>query len=737
MDLATIGLRADSSSLLKADKALDDFSDSAKKAEKSADGFNKEAGTKTPSALARMRASFQGALGPINLLKTTLLGVFAGIGLQGLVSISDQYTQFTNRLTVAGLEGEKLLDVQSELFASANENGAAIGALGQLYGRANLASEQLGATQEKLLQFTDGVTASLKVAGGSAESASGALLQLSQALGAGTVRAEEFNSILEGAPTIAQAVADGLDEAGGSVAKLRSLILEGEVSSKEFFDAFLEGSEKMKETAAGLSLTVGAGFQVLTNGIIAFIGALDRTTGASAFLATSLQSIGIALTWLGENLNTVSEYLIPFAPLLVAVFGPYVLGLVLSLATAVGVTLFGAVSSLFLLLAANPLTAVAAAIVLVLGYFIDWEIAIRNVQQVWAAFLYEWHTFWENEAGANRAIEIGINAGNAVAELKQAATEIKDQTFAGLSVGGTDAGDKIKNAMKEGGDDAAKSIGGAMTNAEAERIFENLNGKVIKPLGETLVEGGKYIHNQVTGAVTLAGDKMGESVTTSGETAAQSMESAIVSGGQKAGATIYNSVESAFATLAPILEVIQAFQRKLRYEIDLLQAEAEKNLAEAAKLRAEAEQMNRRFSGGSDDYGGGGGGGGGGNGGSSTVNLWRLLSEGRRPKSPAEELRDRQGSPWEAPTSETDKTKTDYTGKQVSGLSYNPYQNNENQSRVGAGGTGAEPKVDLTIVNELDPKGYLDSINTSEGKKVMRNYIRTNREELQALLGIV
>ena len=66
--------------------------------------------------------------------------------------------------------------------------------------------------------FTAGVGDALKIAGTDAGQASGALLQLSQALGSAVVRAEEFNSINEGARPILQAAGKGYAGAEGSVA---------------------------------------------------------------------------------------------------------------------------------------------------------------------------------------------------------------------------------------------------------------------------------------------------------------------------------------------------------------------------------------------------------------------------------------------------------------------------------------------------------------------------------------
>src|SRR5690606_31239720 len=156
-----------------------------------------------------------------------------------VIGLADKFTRFENRLKTAGLEGENLAAVGDRLFTIANRNGVEIEALGSVYARVSLAGEELGATQEKLDTSVSAVSDALRVQGSSAEASRGALLQLSQALGQDIVRAEEFNSILEGALPIAQAAARGIARFEGSVAKLRTAIINGEVTSREFFEGIL------------------------------------------------------------------------------------------------------------------------------------------------------------------------------------------------------------------------------------------------------------------------------------------------------------------------------------------------------------------------------------------------------------------------------------------------------------------------------------------------------------------
>ncbi|PII38698.1 hypothetical protein T190_17110 [Sinorhizobium meliloti CCBAU 01290] len=170
--------------------------------------------------------------------------------IRGIGNLSEAATRIDNSLKVAGLSGAELERVYEGLSKAAIANGAPIETLTSLYSKAAQAQKELGVTSGELLNFTNNVALALRVAGTDAQAASGALLQLGQALGSGKVQAEEFNSILEGAPTIAQAAAAGLKEAGGSVSQLKQLIVDGQISSEAFFRAFEAGSVILEQKAA-------------------------------------------------------------------------------------------------------------------------------------------------------------------------------------------------------------------------------------------------------------------------------------------------------------------------------------------------------------------------------------------------------------------------------------------------------------------------------------------------------
>ncbi len=281
-----------------------------------------------------------------------------GIGLTALaaeaVKYSDAWTKAGNSLKVAGVEASRQTAVMNALFASAQKNSTEIGALSDVFGKASMNAKELGADEAKLLKFTDGVAVAVKAAGKSTSESSGALLQLGQLLGAGTVRAEEFNSVLEGAPTILTAVAAGMDGAGGSVAKLRAMVLAGEVSSRAFFDAFLKGKPVIDDMAARALPTVGNAMTRINNALTKYVGENQQAQGATRALLGGLNH-------LADNFDTTADVALKFAGIIAAaILGRSIAGMIVALGAG-GKAIKGFLAALATARAAGGVAALASA----------------------------------------------------------------------------------------------------------------------------------------------------------------------------------------------------------------------------------------------------------------------------------------------------------------------------------------------------------------------------------------
>jgi tape measure domain-containing protein len=745
MDLATIGLKADSSSIVKGSKDLDKLTESSKKADVANDNFAASS-KKAESASDRLNKSFRGAGAGATFLKATVVSLAAGLGLSFLQKATDGYTEFGNKLRVAGVDAAAFEGVQNRLFDAANQNGQAIGSVATLYQKASQAGRDLGASQSQLLDFVDGVTAALKVNGGSAESASGALMQLGQALGGGTVRAEEFNSILEGAPTIAKAAAEGLYGVGASVSRLRNDVISGNISSKQFFDAFLKGAQDMKMQAGELDMTIGAAFVTLSNGALRFIGTLDQTVGASSMVAQAISAIGLGLNYLAQNIGPIASALLPLAPLMAAVFGPIVLGWVLTLTAAIVGPLIGATAAFFLMLAANPLTAFIGAIVLILGFFVDWEKSINNLIELWGIFMYEVKTFLGDTEGAAMSFKLAVDAKQAVADLGVAGSEFQSKALAAFEAGGNQAAPKLANGVSTGGDAAAAKIAGAMTMtaAKAEAIWESLNGKVIEPLGQKLLDGGEYFYNQATGAIEKAGGTaaatMDEKVTSAGEKAGQSMASGIGSAASAFTSTFVGQIKAAQGTFlsmgASLADLLIA---RFRTETNVLRAQAAAALADAELKSQQARAIGEGR--GQDGTGRGGSGGGGASrrmfSGSTGGNGGTLGDRIDRPST----LAHNSVAPWEEDQYAAWRRQQGYAPQLPSQVreqvSYRPTPApNADSPNMPSPTQQVAPQVNLQIVNKLSPDEVLTALQTAQGAQLIQNIIANDRDVYQQMLGV-
>lgn len=236
-------------------------------------------------------------------LKSNLSGlapVLAGaFSTAAVLQYADAYTALQNRLKAAGLEGAELKRVEDSLYESANRNGVAVAATAELYQRAAMARNNLGASEEQLLALVSGTSAALKLQGTSATEASGALLQLGQILGGEKVQAQEYNSLIDQLPVLLQAAADGSGRFGGEISVLTQQVKAGKVTTQEFFAALLKGLGDIEARAAEATPTVGAAFQTLNNEIGRYVGQTDAGLSAT-------QRMALAIIALSENLDTVA-----------------------------------------------------------------------------------------------------------------------------------------------------------------------------------------------------------------------------------------------------------------------------------------------------------------------------------------------------------------------------------------------------------------------------------------------
>lgn len=282
--------------------------------------------------------------GSIDLLKRALTGLAAGLAISKLQDWADSWGTASGLIRTSTKSIQEATAVQDQLFKVAQKTRTEYGAVVELYSRSARAANDLGASQQDLINFTEGVGKALAVQHTSATQAAGALFQLGQALTGAKIQAQEYNSLIDNAPVILQTVAQHLDGTGGSIGGLTKLVKSGKVSNKEFFDAFLAGSADLDAKFQQTTNLFSQGWTIISNAVIKYVGQMNEALGIS----DAFKGFG---DWVAANMPAIAAGIAGLGVAIAVALAP----------TAIMETL-GALKLLWALIAANPITALIATV---------------------------------------------------------------------------------------------------------------------------------------------------------------------------------------------------------------------------------------------------------------------------------------------------------------------------------------------------------------------------------------
>lgn len=244
----------------------------------------------------RFAGGVNGVRSAFGSLQGMLAAAGLGIGVAEIIEVSDAFKTLEARIKLATGEGAGFVTGFEGVKQIANETFSSIENTGELFARISQAAETLGLAQAETLSVTRTINEAIKLSGGSAASADAAITQLIQGLQSGVVRGEEFNSIMEQAPRLAQAMADGLGVTRG---ELRAMAADGALTSEVVIKAIQSQGDAIAQEFDTLPTTVGNSLQVVKNQLFNFIGDMDKTVNQSSILANAITAVGDSL----ENLD--------------------------------------------------------------------------------------------------------------------------------------------------------------------------------------------------------------------------------------------------------------------------------------------------------------------------------------------------------------------------------------------------------------------------------------------------
>lgn len=235
-------------------------------------------------------------------------GGFLGGMVKDLAATADEFKNLEARIKLATGEGA-LFDAAFQGVAEiALRTNSALDETGTLFTKLAKAGQEAGKSaqtaQQEALGLTETINQTIQLSGGAADSAKAAIIQLIQGLQSGVLRGEEFNSVMEQAPRLATALANGLQVTTG---ELRNMANQGQLTA----DVVMKSLQGQAAVVAGefdkLPPTVGRALQNLSSQWTLYVGAADSGLLSSANAAKVIDALAQNLDTLVNTLQTAGK----------------------------------------------------------------------------------------------------------------------------------------------------------------------------------------------------------------------------------------------------------------------------------------------------------------------------------------------------------------------------------------------------------------------------------------------
>lgn len=248
--------------------------------------------TRSPSVgsynVAKVGLPGMGGMGGIAAAAGGVLGGQAAFGAL------DDFQNMQNRLRfLAGGDMQKVNSMFTQLQGVAGRTRQSLGATTETFVKVSMATKQMGMSTGDTMKFMERLNKAVALSGASSSAASAGLMQLSQGLGAGALRGEEFNSVVEQIPAVADVIAKSL---GVTTGQLRQMAQDGRLTSDVVVNAFSKMGDSIDKDFGNTLPTVGQHWTAFKDKITLAIGEMDRAIDVSGKLGAALGYVGDSLS---------------------------------------------------------------------------------------------------------------------------------------------------------------------------------------------------------------------------------------------------------------------------------------------------------------------------------------------------------------------------------------------------------------------------------------------------------
>ena len=296
MDIATLGIRVDSTDVRGATVELDRLG--------AAGGRTATAMTNAERAAATMGVRMSSLNSVVGAFGVTLGLVGVASVAKDSIMLADKMTLLDSRLKIATSSTSDYKSANEALTKISIATGSSLEANIIMFGRLNKSVESAGGSYRTTLDMVKTLNQGLKISGASTEEAKSVMVQLSQALSSGVLRGDEFNSVMENGSRIVDALTKATGKTKG---ELRDMAHEGKLTSAVVINALHSQAEAIGSDFKKIPLTIGAALENISTSWSRYTQDVNSATGTTGAFAESLNAISTNLTPIIESILALGK----------------------------------------------------------------------------------------------------------------------------------------------------------------------------------------------------------------------------------------------------------------------------------------------------------------------------------------------------------------------------------------------------------------------------------------------
>lgn len=260
----------------------------------------------TQKLLLDIQVRNQQALGQVasNVERIGKSSQVAGIAVKGFIGLfaiqkiieyatsiktaAAEFENLSNRLRLVTNGQNELASTYDRLVDLAISNRTSVAETIELYSKLKITTQDLGASSEQVEVITSRLSKALAISGADGNTAASVIRQFGQAMASGTVRGDEFRSIVEG---LGPSLAIMAKQTGINIGELRKLSQAGKLTATTFANMLIRSTE-LDEAFNKTLPTIDQLEQKTGDAFNRFLVKVGEATGLTDLYRKSLESLG-------------------------------------------------------------------------------------------------------------------------------------------------------------------------------------------------------------------------------------------------------------------------------------------------------------------------------------------------------------------------------------------------------------------------------------------------------------